>query len=279
MILCLDIGNSQIYGGVFNNDEILFQFRRSSKSASSSDEIGVFLRSVLRENDIDPDQMSRIAVCTVVPEISHSLRNACRKYFNNQEPFILQAGVKTGLNIRYRNPLELGSDRIANAIAASHMYPNENLIIIDLGTATTFCAISNKREFLGGAIMPGIRISMTALVSNTSKLPTVEIVRPEDALGRSTVEGIQSGLYFGALGAIRELTSRLRREAFNDAPARVIGTGGFASVFESANVFDNEIPDLVLRGIYLALQLNPTPIGKASKKGGRESYADQNVKV
>ena len=253
MILCLDIGNSQIYGGVFDEEKLLFQFRRSSKSASSSDEIGVFLRSVLRENNIDPDQIIRIGVCTVVPELLHSLRNACRKYFNNQDLFILRAGVKTGLNIRYRNPLELGSDRIANAVAAVQMFPNENLIIIDMGTATTFCAVNIKREFLGGTIMPGIRISMKALVSNTSKLPTVEIVKPDGALGRSTVEGIQAGLYFGAVGAIREITSRLRYEAFgDDAPVRVIGTGGFASVFDNAKVFDIEIPDLVLRGIYLA---------------------------
>ncbi len=280
MILCLDIGNSQIYGGVFDKNELLFQFRRSSKSASSSDEIGVFLRSVLRENDIDPDQIARIGVCTVVPELLHSLRNACRKYFNKQEPFILQAGVKTGLNIRYRNPLELGSDRIANAVAAVQLFPNENLIIIDMGTATTFCTINAKREFLGGAIMPGIRISMRALVSNTSKLPAVEILKPAEALGRSTVEGIQSGLYFGAIGAIREITTRLRREAFGDqAAVRVIGTGGFASVFDTAQVFDVEIPDLVLQGIHLALQLNLLPTKRTVKKQAGETHDQQNVKM
>src|SRR5687767_15159012 len=168
MILCLDIGNSQIYGGVFEKDKLLFQFRRSSKSASSSDEIGVFLRSVLRENNIEPDSITKIAVCTVVPEVLHSLKNACRKYFNNLSPFVLQAGVKTGLNIKYRNPLELGADRIANAIAGTQLYPQENLIIIDLGTAITFCAVNRQREFLGGAIIPGLRISMTALETNTS---------------------------------------------------------------------------------------------------------------
>jgi type III pantothenate kinase len=272
MILCLDIGNSQIYGGVFRGDEILFQFRRSSKSASSSDEIGVFLRSVLRENDIDPDQVTQVAVCTVVPEILHSLRNACRKYFNSIEPFNLQAGVRTGLNIRYRNPLELGSDRIANAIAATHIYPNENLIIIDMGTATTLCAVNRKREFLGGTIMPGVRISMTALVANTSKLPAVEIISPREALGRSTVEGIQSGLYFGAIGAVKEITNRLRAEAFNGEAVRIVGTGGFASVFDRAGIFDIEIPDLVLRGIYLAFTLNNT-------KQQRSEHVDQSVKM
>jgi len=258
MVLCLDIGNSQIYGGVFHNNEMQFQFRRSSKTASSSDEIGVFLRSVLRENDLNPDEITRVAVCTVVPEILHSLKNACRKYFNDLEPFVLQAGVKTGLNIKYLNPLELGSDRIANAIAATHLFPNENLVIIDMGTATTFCAVNGKKEFLGGAIVPGVSISATALANNTSKLPTVEIVQANCALGRSTVSGIQAGLFFGAIGTARELTARLRSEAFEGEPARVIGTGGFASLFADAQLFDEDIPDLVLQGLYLALNMNTT---------------------
>lgn len=256
MVLCLDIGNSQIFGGVFDKDKLLFQFRRSSKGASSSDEIGVFLRSVLRENEIAPDNIKQIAVCTVVPEVLHSLKNACRKYFNNMVPFVLQAGVKTGLNIKYRNPLELGSDRIANAIAATHLFPNENLILIDMGTATTFCAVNKNKEFLGGVIIPGIRISMTALETNTSKLPTVEIVECQTALARSTIEGIQSGLYFGALGATKEIIARLKNEAFGNEPARVIGTGGFAGLFSAEQIFDIEIHDLVLKGLYIALNIN-----------------------
>ena len=271
MILCLDIGNSQIYGGVFDKDKLLFHFRRSSKSASSSDEIGVFLRSVLRENAVEPHSISKIAVCTVVPEVLHSLKNACRKYFNNMVPFVLQAGVKTGLNIKYRNPLELGSDRIANAIAVTHLYPEENIIIIDMGTATTFCAVSAAREFLGGAIIPGLRISMNALEANTSKLPTVEIIEAQTALAKTTIEGIQSGLYFGHLGAIKEIVSRLTKEAFNNAPTRVIGTGGFSSLFHESKIFDDEIPDLVLIGLYIAHNLNENTL--------RRNHATQHVEV
>jgi type III pantothenate kinase len=216
----------------------------------------VFLRSVLRENDINPEDITKVSVCTVVPEVLHSLKNACRKYFNNLTPFVLQAGVKTGLNIKYLNPLELGADRIANAIAAAHLYPDKNLILVDMGTATTFCAISKKREFLGGAIQPGIRISMTALETNTSKLPTVEIVEAQHALAKSTIQGIQAGLYFSAIGGAREIIQRLKTEAFQNEPAVVIGTGGFASLFNSADLFDVEIPDLVLKGLYIALLLN-----------------------
>jgi type III pantothenate kinase len=263
MTLCLDIGNSQIYGGVFDKDKLLFQFRRSSKSSSSSDELGVFLRSVLRENDVDPDHISHVAVCTVVPEVLHSLKNACRKYFS-KTPFVLQAGVKTGLNIKYLNPVELGADRIANAIAATHLFPNQNMIIIDLGTATTFCAISANKEFLGGAIIPGIKISMSALETNTSKLPAVEIVEAKSALARTTVEGIQSGIYFAAVGAIKEISSRLKNEAFKSNDAIIIGTGGFTSLFSDEKLFDYEVSDLILKGLYLAYNMNQPRLGAKS---------------
>ena len=140
----LDVGNSQIYGGVFDDGKLLLRFRRNSKTGASSDEIGIFLRSVLRENDIDPGEVKQIAVCTVVPEVLHSIKNACMKYFK-LDPFVLQAGVKTGLKIRYKNPIEVGADRIANAIAGTTLYPQQNLLIIDFGTATTFCAVSSEK--------------------------------------------------------------------------------------------------------------------------------------
>jgi type III pantothenate kinase len=172
MILALDVGNSQIFGGVFHNRELTIRFRKQSRLSTSSDELGLFLRSVLRENGGDPASVEQIAVCSVVPEIIYSLRSCCRKYFG-LDPFILQAGAKTGLKIRYRNPLEVGPDRIANAIAATHLYPNSNVIIVDFGTATTFDAVSADRDFLGGIIVPGIRISMEALEKNTARLPNV----------------------------------------------------------------------------------------------------------
>jgi type III pantothenate kinase len=178
MILCLDVGNSQIYGGVFDNEQICLQFRHTSSSGSSSDQFGIFLRTVLRENEISPESIEHIAICSVVPTLVHSLRNACKKYFGIN-PFVLQAGTKTGLKIGYRNPVEVGSDRIANAIAAKDLYPGKNLIIVDFGTATTFCAISKQKEYLGGVIIAGMRLSMEALESKTAKLPSVEINVPK----------------------------------------------------------------------------------------------------
>ncbi|NCN95110.1 MAG: type III pantothenate kinase [Bdellovibrionales bacterium] len=255
MILCLDVGNSQTYGGVFNQGDIVLRFRQSSKAGHSSDETGVFLRSVLKENQLDPELIEKIAICTVVPESLHSLKNAARKYFN-EEPFVLQAGVKTGLKIKYKNPLEVGADRIANAIAATKIYPKKNIIIIDFGTATTFCAISKEAEYLGGVITAGVRISMEALESRTSKLPSVEIFPTKATLGRGTVESIQSGLYHGTIGAIRQICKNISEEVFSEDPPIVLGTGGFASLFQQSEIFDEEIPDLVLFGIHQALHLN-----------------------
>lgn len=255
MILCLDVGNTQIFGGVFEDDQLRIRFRRTSRTGASSDEIGVFLRSVLRENDIDPMKVSRISLCTVVPEMLHSMRNACLKYFN-RNPFVLENGVTTGLSIHYRNPSEVGADRIANAIAGIHTYPGENLLIIDFGTAITFCAITRNSDYLGGVIVAGLGISSEALGARTSRLPTVEIVRPESCLSRSTVESIQSGLYYGTIGQVKEISSHITNEVFNGQRPHIIGTGGIASLFSDAGIFDEQNPDLVLYGLYHALHMN-----------------------
>ncbi|PIS11900.1 MAG: pantothenate kinase [Bdellovibrio sp. CG10_big_fil_rev_8_21_14_0_10_47_8] len=255
MILTLDIGNSQIFGGVFDKDVLKFRFRKTSKTGTSSDEIGIFLRSVLRENSLDPVKVKHVVICSVVPEVVYSLKNACKKYFNCN-PFVLQAGVKTGLKINYRNPLEVGADRIANAIAASYLHPKKNMIVVDLGTATTFCAISKDREYLGGSIVAGLRLNMESLESQTAKLPSVEITPMKEALGRSTVESIQSGLYYSHVGTIKEISKRISDECFQGEQPFIIGTGGFSSLFDAEKLFDSVQPDLVLQGLFLALKMN-----------------------
>lgn len=257
MILCIDIGNSQIHGGVFNDDELVMQFRKTSRQQFSSDEIGLFLKMVLRENDIAPDTISGISICSVVPDLNHSIRNGCLKYFKI-EPFFLKAGVKTGLKIKYRNPLEVGTDRIANAIAATSLFPNKNIIVIDFGTATTFCAISKTKDYLGGIILPGIRISMEVLESKAAQLPSVEIKKPENVVGRSTVESIQSGLFYGQVGTVREIKNKIISEVFSDDVPVTIGTGGFSSLFESEGLFDLTLPTLVLKGLLNSYRLNNT---------------------
>ena len=271
MILCLDVGNSQIYGGVFDNSKPVFNFRKNSKTGASSDELGLFLRAVLRENGVEPDLIGQIALCTVVPEVLHSLRGACLKYFD-LEPFIFQAGVKNGLKIRYRNPHEVGADRIANAVGAVQKYPGKNIIIVDFGTATTYDAVTSDKEYLGGVIVAGMRISMEALESKTAKLPTVEILRPDGVVGRSTIEAIQSGLYYGNLGAIKELVKLITDESFSGKKPIVIGTGGFSRLFEKTELFDAIIPDLVLSGLIHALKINsdkPQAELQRSRSSGR----------
>lgn len=254
MKLCLDVGNSHIYGGVFKHNEIVLRFRLAS-GARTSDEFGIFLKNILRENQCDPEAISQIGICSVVPQLDYSLRSACIKYFS-QEPFFLQAGVKTGLNIKYRNPGDVGADRIANAIAGVHLFPEQPLIILDFGTATTFCVVNAQKSYLGGSILPGLRLSMEALSHNTAKLPSVDLVRMDQVIGRSTIESIQSGIFFGALGGAREIIQRIKQTIFTDQTVQVLATGGFAPFFEQEKLYDHLLPDLVLHGIRIAMELN-----------------------
>ena len=255
MTLCLDVGNSQIYGGLFDGDTILARFRKITERGASSDELGLFFRQVIRENGFDPGDVEAIGYCSVVPDINHSLMNACRHYFD-VEPFGLRAGVRTGLKIRYKNPTEVGADRIADAVGATARYPDRDLVIIDFGTATTLEAVDRNREYLGGAIVPGLRIAMRSLESNTARLPKVEILRPGRTTGRSTVESIQSGLYWGHLGTVREIRDRLIHECFPDKKPLVVATGGFAGLYRDADLYEVHHPDLVLEGIRIAQEMN-----------------------
>lgn len=255
MTLCLDIGNSQIYGGVFEGGELKNRFRRVSDKGASSDELGVFFKSVLRENGYNPANITEVGCCSVVPDINHAVQNSILKYFD-VTPFFLKAGTKTGLKIRYKNPTEVGADRIANAIAVTRRYPAKNVIVADFGTATTFDVVSADKEYLGGAIMPGMKIAMTSLEQKTARLPKVEIVKPKRACGRTTVESIQSGLYFGTLGMIRILREEISRESFGGEKPLFIGTGGFARLFAESGEFDDIQSDLVLEGIYHAMEMN-----------------------
>ncbi|HWF08856.1 MAG TPA: type III pantothenate kinase [Bryobacteraceae bacterium] len=230
-------------------------FRRTSSVRASSDEFGVFLRTTLRENGIEPSAIDMAGMCSVVPDAVHSLRNCFRKYFRF-EPFLLQPGAKTGLKIRYRNALEVGADKIANAIGALSRFPGRDLVIVDFGTATTLCAVTKDREYLGGIITPGIQISMDALESQTARLPVVEIVRPAEVLGRSTVESIQAGLYYGTLATVRSLADAVTREHFGKDRPLIVGTGGFARLFEDENLFDEFVPELPLLGLLRAVQMS-----------------------
>ena len=255
MLLCLDVGNSQLFGGVYDGQDLKTTFRRTSSSRASSDEFGTFFRAVLRENGVAPEQIDMAGICSVVPDALHSLRNCFRKYFHF-EPFLLQPGVKTGLKIRYRNPLEVGADKIANAIGGLVRFPGRNLLIVDFGTATTICAVTKDKEYLGGIISPGIQTSMAALESKTAQLPSVEIVKPSEVLGRSTVESIQSGLYYGTLATVRSLAAIVTEEHFKREKPVMLGTGGFGRLFQGEQLFDAFVPELPLIGLRRAVELS-----------------------
>ncbi len=254
MILCLDVGNTQMYGGAYDGDKFLFSFRKKGVDGLSSDELALFLGNILREQKLDPKTITAVGFCSVVPAVIHSLKNAVRKYLNI-EPITLGPGMKTGLKIKYKNPLEVGADRIANAMGANVLFGDRNKIIVDLGTATTFCLVNEKNEYLGGAIAPGPRISMEVLEEKTAMLPSVEIIKPFNSLGQTTIESIQSGIYFSQLGLIKELVARYKLEVFNDQ-AIIIGTGGFSSMFKGEDIFDEIVPDLVLKGLLSFISKN-----------------------
>lgn len=255
MILGLDIGNSQIYGGVFDHDQLQCSFRHDTTQYYTSDQIGIFLKNVLRENNVDPSQIEKISISSVAPHLDYSISVACQKYFH-LEPFFLQYDSKMNIQNKYACPKEVGADLLAESIAAADLYPNKNIIIVDLGTATTFCIITDKKEFLGGVITPGIRLSMETLQSNTAKLPTVKIIEPKKLIGTSTAECIQVGLYYSQLATIKEITQLISTEVFAGNKPIILGTGGFSHLFAEKNIFTKIIPTLVLDGLRIALKLN-----------------------
>jgi len=248
MLLCLDIGNSHLFGGIFEQDKMRLYFRHNISIYLTSDQIGVFLRNVLRENGIKVEEVKQIAISSVVPSLDYSVRAACKKYFAEQPKF-LTAKNQSVLNIKIHYPNQLGADLISTGMAAAIKYPNQDIIVIDCGTATTFAAITKERDYLGTVITPGLRLSMESLQSNTEKLPSVEILRPDSALGKDTIHSIQAGLYYGHLGMIKEVIAQLKKE-LNFSDAVVVATGGFAYLFEHASLFDAVISDLLFYGLY-----------------------------
>ena len=258
MILCFDIGNTDIYGGVCEGREVVLEFRKANHNRPSPDEFGVFVLQILASRGLPVESLKAIAVASVVPDCNGMVVEACESYLGIK-PLMLQAGVKTGLKVRTKNPGEVGADRIANAIAAVELFPRQDRVVVDLGTATTFCAINRSDEYLGGVICAGMGLSMRALAQNTAKLPYVDLTVPSHCLGKTTVESIQSGIYFGHLGLLREVTTRLREDVFEGREPVVIGTGGHARFFRDEPLLSAYVPDLVLRGLCRAVELNQSP--------------------
>ena len=230
MLLVFDVGNTNMVLGVYDGKNLLKDWRIRTDKEKTSDEYGVLINNLFQFDGLRMSDVSDVIISSVVPNVMHSLENFSIKYCKKQ-PLIVGPGVKTGLNIKYDNPKQVGADRIVNAVAAIDKYGTP-LIIIDFGTATTFCAISEKGEYLGGTIAPGIKISSEALFQRASKLPRVELTKPGMAICKSTVSAMQSGIIYGYVGLVDKIVDMMKMELKSEK-VKVIATGGLASLIAS----------------------------------------------
>jgi type III pantothenate kinase len=259
MILTMDIGNTNIKTALFDGKEMYKYWRMSTSTTSTSDEYGVRLSSMFAHEGVPTSVVDGIVVSSVVPTINFTIDHMLQNYFG-KAPLFVAPGVKTGINIRYENPRELGSDRIANAVAAYDEYGGP-CIFIDFGTATTFGVIDAGGAFLGGTICPGIKLSSEALVSGTAKLPRFELARPENVIGRTTLTNLQSGMFYGYVGLVRNIVRKIKQELGKEA--YVVATGGMAlMIAEESNVIDKLDGLLTLKGLRLIYERNSTEGGK-----------------
>ena len=254
MILTLDIGNTNIKTALFDGTEMVNYWRLSTSITNTSDEYGITIMNLFRHEGVDPKSVEGIVMSSVVPTINFTIEHMCRSYFG-MEPMKIEPGVKTGINIKYENPRELGSDRIANAVGAYELYGGP-CITIDFGTATSFGAISAKGEFLGGAICPGLKLAADALTERTAKLPRFELVKPENVIGRNTVTNMQAGIVYGYIGQIKYLVNRMKQE-MGVPNVKVIATGGLAVlVAGESSVIDVMDGLLTLKGLRIIYEKN-----------------------
>lgn len=253
MLLVIDVGNTNIVFGVFKGEELLDHWRVTTNRLRTNDEYGVLIRNLFYLNGVNSEEIDAIIISSVVPPVMPTLERMCQRYFG-LVPLVIGPGVKTGMDIKYDNPREVGADRIVNAVAAYEKYGGP-VIIIDFGTATTFCAVDKKGNYLGGSISPGIGISTEALVQRTAKLPRIELRRTEHVICRNTVESMQAGVYYGFVGQVDGLVARMRKEL--GGKAKVVATGGLAVVIapETKNI-DVVEPMLTLEGLRIIYERN-----------------------
>ncbi|MDM8518471.1 type III pantothenate kinase [Anaerolineales bacterium HSG6] len=257
MLLTIDIGNTNITFGVYDLDEttlpLRYHWRIKTDHGRLSDEYGIIMLGMMRHEKIDYEHIHGVAIASVVPPLTPVFETMVERYIH-QTPLVVAAGVKTGIKIRYDSPRDVGADRIVDAVAAYRLYGGP-ACIVDFGTATTFDAISKRGDYLGGAIAPGIGIAAEALFSQTSKLPRVDLVRPPRAIGRNTVQAIQSGLLFGYVGMVEGMVERYKIELGDDL--RVIGTGGLAEIVaKETSAIEVVNQWLTLEGLRMIWEMN-----------------------
>ncbi|HWO94968.1 MAG TPA: type III pantothenate kinase [Bacillus sp. (in: firmicutes)] len=253
MIFVLDVGNTNTVLGVYEGEELKYHWRVETSRHKTEDEYGMVIKALFEHVGLSFRDIDGIIISSVVPPIMFSLERMCQKYFH-LKPLIVGPGIKTGLNIKYENPREVGADRIVNAVAGIHLYGSP-LIIVDFGTATTYCYIDENKQYMGGAIAPGITISTEALYSRAAKLPRIEIATPSDIVGKNTVTAMQAGIVYGYVGQVEGIVSRMKAQS--KIEPKVIATGGLATlVAKESGVIDVVDPFLTLKGLQLIYTKN-----------------------
>ena len=270
MLLTIDVGNTNTVLGMFDGDQIVEHWRINTDPDRTADEIAVLLRGLLEHSSLVKDaDVSGIALCSTVPSVLHEMREMCRRYYGDIPSLIIEPGVRTGVSVRMDNPKEVGSDRIMNTVAAVHLYGGP-AIVVDFGTSTNFDAASAKGEFVGGALAPGIEISVDALTRRAAQLLKVELTRPHHVIGKNTVEALQSGIIFGFAGQVEGIARRMARELAPEDPdsVTVIATGGLAPlVIDEVSIIDAYEPWLTLIGLRLVFERNNLTAWPGASRG------------
>lgn len=253
MLLVFDVGNTNIVVGIYKGNKLLDHWRVSTKKYRTEDEIIAVLNNLFQMNNYKLETIEDIIISSVVPQVMYSLEHLAKKYCN-VEPLVIGPGVKTGLNIKYDNPKEVGADRIVNSVSAIEKY-GTSLIIVDFGTATTFDVINKKGEYIGGAILPGIKISQDALFNKAAKLTRVELKKPSKVIATNTIESIQSGVIYGYAGSVEYIVRKMKEEM--DEEMTVVATGGLSSLMKTATeTIDKVDKFLTLDGLNHIYNLN-----------------------
>lgn len=256
MLLVIDAGNTNVVFAVHDGTRWAGIWRIATDAQRTSDEYAVWLLTLMQHSKLSPDFVTGAVIGTVVPAALYHLRRLCREWFQ-VEPLVARSTLDWGFDIRVDSPAEVGADRLLNALAAYQLL-QQALIIIDFGTATTFDVVAQDGGYMGGAIAPGINLSIEALHQAAARLPRIGIGRPQAVIGRGTVPAMQSGIYWGYVGLIEGLVTRIKREM--DQPVKIVATGGLAPLFsEGTEIFDHIEPDLTLDGLRMLAERNPAP--------------------
>lgn len=256
MLLAIDSGNTNIVFAMFDGDKVLGEWRSSTDTNRTADEFGVWLTQLMAMEGLSRDDVDACIIASVVPAVVFNLKTLCRRYFGCEALVVGDEGVRLGIAVDLDRPEEVGADRLVNAVAA-HKYYEGALIVIDFGTATTFDVVDGDGTYCGGAIAPGINLSLEALHMAAAKLPRVAIGRPRTVIGKATVPAMRSGIFWGYCGLLEGLVSRIKKEF--GGPMTVLATGGLAPLFmEATDTIQHLVPDLTLRGLLEIHRLNAT---------------------